>query len=56
MRRIAVLMVLTAAVALVSCQKAPESTGPWFEGDLDSALAEATQRGSLVMMEFYSDT
>ena len=55
MRKLGVLVILAAAVAVGSCQQAKE-TGPWFDGAYDAALAEAGARGSLVLMEFYSDT
>jgi hypothetical protein len=56
MRKFSLFVVLTVAVAVGSCQKAHESAGPWFSGGLDAALVEAGARGSLVMLEFYSDT
>lgn len=56
MRKIAILTVLAVVVVLGSCQKGPETNGPWFDGGFDDALAEAGARGSLVLMDFYSDT
>ena len=56
MRKLSVLLVLAAAVAAGSCQQATKTAGPWFDGDFGAALAEADARGSLVLLEFYSDT
>ena len=56
MRKLGVLFVLAAAFVAGSCQQGMDPAGPWFDGGFDAALVEAGARGSLLMMEFYSDT
>lgn len=56
MRKLSILLVLAAAVAAGSCQQAAKTADPWFDGDFDAALSEAGSRGTLVLLEFFSDT
>jgi hypothetical protein len=54
MKKMSGFVALIALVAISACQKT--DVGPWFDGTFDAALSEATARGELVFMEFYSDT
>ncbi len=54
MKKMSVFVAVIALVAVSACQKT--DVGPWFDGTYDAALNEATARGELVFVEFYSDT
>jgi thioredoxin-related protein len=53
MKRALVPLVILAAVGIAACQRDTSKT--WFKGDLEAAQAEAAQRGTVVMIEFYTD-
>ena len=53
MRRVGLLLTTASVVLIGACvQRAP---GLWFKGDLDAAQSAAKARGTLVMLEFYTD-
>lgn len=54
MKKSSAIVVAFALAAVVACQKT--EVGPWFDGSYEAALSEAATRGSLVFVEFYSDT
>lgn len=54
MGRWATAVVTAVAIGVVpACQVAED--GPWFEGDMAAVRAAAAERGTLVMIEFYTD-
>ncbi len=53
MRRWVVVLTVATVVGTVGCRQ--HATAVWFQGDLDAAVAAARQRGTLVMVEFYTD-
>ena len=53
MRRVLVLLMTVMAVAIAACHQGTSKT--WFKGDLEAARAEAANRDTVVMIEFYTD-
>ncbi len=50
MRKLSALMLITTCLALTGCGDAL-----WHRGDVDSAWAAASERNTLVMMDFYTN-
>ncbi len=53
MKRVFSWLVVLAIITVAACR--PDDSEMWYEGDLDSALAEAEARGTQVMVEFYAE-
>ncbi len=53
MRRAMAILGVVAVLGAVSCRYEEKSV--WFNGDFESARTEAATRGTLVMLEFYTD-
>ena len=53
MKRFPVFLMAVAVVWLAACQRDTSKT--WFKGDLESARAEAGNRDTVVMVEFFTD-
>lgn len=53
MRRVSAILGMLAVLVAVSCRY--EANEVWFKGDFESAKAEAATRGTVVMVEFYTD-
>jgi thioredoxin-related protein len=53
MNRTLTVLVFAAVIAVAACQYDASMT--WFDGDLDAAKAEAGQRDTVIMIEFYAD-
>jgi thioredoxin-related protein len=46
-------LVIAATIGVVGCQQ--NASKLWFQGDLEAAQAEAAERDTVVMVEFYTD-
>lgn len=53
MRNVFVVAAAVLAASLIACGTTEE--GSWFEGDFAQAQAEAQQRDTLIMIDFYTD-
>jgi thioredoxin-related protein len=53
MKRILVPLVIVATAGIAACQR--DASRIWFKGDLEDALAKASARDTVVMIEFYAD-
>ena len=53
MKRGLAVLACVAILGMAACQR--DSSGVWFKGDLESAQAEAMERNTVVMIEFYTD-
>jgi hypothetical protein len=54
MKRILGAAILVAAVFSGGCGGAADNTPAWFSGTFEEALASASARGTMVMLDFYS--
>ncbi len=53
MRRVTAILGVVVIFGVASCRYEKETV--WFTGDIESAAAEAVSRGTVVMVEFYTD-
>ncbi len=53
MRRTLVPLTILAILAIAACQR--DASRLWFDGGLEAAQETAAQRGTVVMIEFYTD-
>jgi thioredoxin-related protein len=53
MKKILVPLVIVATVGIAACQR--DASKIWFKGELEDAQAEAAERDTVVMIEFYAD-
>ena len=53
MKKLLVPLVIVATAGVAACQR--DASRLWFKGELEDAQAEAAERGSVVMIEFYAD-
>ncbi|MCP4895563.1 MAG: thioredoxin fold domain-containing protein, partial [bacterium] len=53
MQRVLISLTAVTAVFLQACS--PSGSGTWFKGDFAQAQAEARQRDTIIMIDFYTD-
>ncbi len=57
MRRVSTVAALTSLLALAACQQQGQlKDDKWFTGSFEEAQAVAEQRGTMLLLDFYSET